>query len=90
MKKGIVILIILILSLLYYTGMLTKKETLPFSKEFFSVESPASSDRAWDFKKGTSLSIKELDQLYQLKLDKGIRNIPILSFLLIRESKQAR
>ena len=90
MKKGIVILIILILSLLYYTGMLTKKETLPFSKEFFSVESPASTDRAWDFKKGTSLSIKELDQLYQLKLDKGIRNIPILSFLLIRESKQAR
>ena len=36
------------------------------------------------------LARKELDQLYQLKLDKGIRNVPILSFLLIRESEQAR
>lgn len=90
MKKAIVILIILILSLLYYTGVLTKKETLPFSKEFFSVESPASADRVWDFKKDTSLSTTELDQLYQLKLDKGTRNVPILSFLLVRESEQAR
>jgi tetratricopeptide (TPR) repeat protein len=31
-----------------------------------------------------------LDQFYQLKLDRGIRNLPILSFLLIRESEQAR
>jgi hypothetical protein len=90
MKKTIFILIILILSLLYYTGVLTKKETLPFSKEFFSVESPISTDQVWDLKKSTSLSQKELDQLYQLKLDKGIRNVPILSFLLIRESEQAR
>ena len=45
MKKAIFILIILILSLLYYMGVLTKKETLPFSKEFFSVESPASADQ---------------------------------------------
>jgi tetratricopeptide (TPR) repeat protein len=90
MKKAIFILIILILSLLYYTGLLTKKETLPFYKEFFSVESPALTDRVWDLKKSTSLSQKELDQLYQSKLDKGIRNVPILSFLLIRESEQAR
>ena len=90
MKKAIFILILLILSLLYYTGVLTKKETLPFSKEFFSVESPVSTDRPWDLKKSTSLNQKELDQLYQLKLDKGIRNVPILSFLLIRESEQAR
>ena len=90
MKKAIFILIILILSLLYYTGVLTKKETLPFYKEFFSVESPALTDRVWDLKKSTSLSQKELDQLYQSKLDKGIRNVPILSFLLIRESEQAR
>ena len=90
MKKAIFILIILILSLLYYTGMLTKKETLPFSKEFFSVESPASTDRVWDLKKSTSLSQKELDQLYQFKLDRGIRNVPILSLLLMRESEQAR
>ena len=90
MKKAIAFLIILILSLLYYMGVLTKKETLPFSKEFFSVESTGSADRAWDFKKGTSLGRKELDQLYQSKLDKGIRNVPIFSFFLIRESEQAR
>ena len=80
MKKAIIILIILILSLLYYTGVLTRKETLPFSKEFFSVESPGSTDRIWDPKKSTSLSQKELDQLYQLKLDRGIRNVPIFYF----------
>jgi tetratricopeptide (TPR) repeat protein len=90
MKKAILILIILILSLLYYMGALTRKETLPFSKEFFSVESPASTDRAWDLKKSTSLGRQELDQLYQVKLDKGIRNVPILSSLLIRQSEQAR
>jgi len=90
MKKSIFILIILILSLVYYTGILTKKETLPFSKEFFSIESPVSADRAWDLKRSASLGPKELDRLYELKLDQGIRNIPLLSFLLIRESEQTR
>jgi len=90
MKKAIVILIILILSLLYYMGVLTKKETLPFSKEFFSVESPASADRAWNLERSASFNQKELNQLYQLKLDKGVQNVPVLSFLLIRASEQAR
>ncbi|MGZ3537513.1 MAG: tetratricopeptide repeat protein [Thermodesulfobacteriota bacterium] len=90
MKKTIFILAIIILTLLYYTGALTKKETLPFSKEFFSVESSVSGDRAWDLKRSTSLNQKELDQLYQLKLDQGTRNLPLLSFLLIRESEKAR
>jgi len=90
MKKAIVILIILILSLLYYMGVLTKKETLPFSKDFFSVESPASGDRAWNLERSASLNQKELNQLYQLKLDKGVQNVPVLSFLLIRASEQAR
>ena len=90
MRKAIVILVILILSLLYYTGVLTKKETLPFSKEFFSVESSASTDRVWGLERGTPINPKELEQLYQVKLDKGIRNVPILSFLLIRESVRAR
>ena len=90
MRKAIFILIILILSLLYYTGVLTKKETLPVSKEFFSVESSASTDRVWGLERGTPINPKELDQLYQVKLDKGIRNVPILSFLLIRESVRAR
>ena len=90
MKKAIFISIILILSLLYYMGVLTKKETLPFSKEFFSVESPASAERPWNLEKSASLNQKELDHLYQLKLDRGIRNVPTLSFLLIRASEQAR
>jgi hypothetical protein len=90
MKKPIFILVIIILALLYYTGALTTKGTLPFSKEFFSVESPVSTDRAWDLKRSSSLSSKELDQLYQLKLDQGTRNIPLLSFLLIRESEKTR
>jgi tetratricopeptide (TPR) repeat protein len=90
MKKAIFLLIVLFFFLLYYAGIFTKKETLPFSKEFFSIESPDSVDRVWDFQKSTSLGSKELDQLYQIKLDKGIRNVPILSLLLIRESKQAR
>ncbi len=90
MKKAILILILSIFSFLYYTGIFAKKETLPFSKEFFSIESPASADRVWDAQKSPKLEPKELDQLSQLKLDKGIRNIPILSFLLIRESEQSR
>jgi hypothetical protein len=90
MKKVIVILIILILSLLYYMGVFTRKETLPFSKDFFSIESPDSMDRIWNPKKSTSPTQRELDQLYQLKLDRGVRNVPIFTFLLIRESGQAR
>jgi tetratricopeptide (TPR) repeat protein len=90
MKKGIFILTILVLSLLYYMGVLSKKETLPFSKQFFSVESPASTDRTWNLERNASLSQKELNPLYQLKLDKGLRNVPVLSFLLIRASERAR
>jgi tetratricopeptide (TPR) repeat protein len=90
MKKAIFVLIILILSLLYYMGALTKKETLPFSKQFFSAEGPASADRTWHLERNASLSQKELDSLYQLKLDKGLQNIPTLSFLLIRASERAR
>ncbi len=90
MKRAIPVLTILILALLYYTGVLTKKETLPFSKEFFSVESPVSTDRVWGLERGTPINPRELDQLFQVKLDKGIRNVPILSFLLIRESGRAR
>ncbi len=102
MKKAIFILIILILSLLYYLGVLTRNDTLPFSKEFFSAETRASEERALDLKarrsvkaestdrRTTPFSPKELEQLYQLKLDRGIRNVPILSFLLIREARQDR
>jgi tetratricopeptide (TPR) repeat protein len=90
MKKAIFILILLILSLLYHMGALTKRDTLPFSKDFFSGESPASADRAWHVEKSSSMSQKELDPLYQLKLDKGFENVPVLSLMLIRASEKAR
>ena len=100
MKKAILILVVSILILLYYVGLLAKKETLPFSKEFFSVETAPSDDRLLDLKgiwsqkpqgsgkKGPTK--KELEQLYQLQLDKGIRNVPVLSQLISREARRAR
>ena len=102
MKKAIFILIVLIFSLLYYLGFLTKKETFPFSKEFFSIETSASEQPGLDLKGRWSsktkegnknplpLSLTELDQLYQLKLDRGVRNVPLLSYFLIRQARQSR
>ena len=101
MKKGIALLVVLVFSLLYYMGFLTKRETLPLSKEFFSIETASSGEWIADFKermlktknregKPSSISEKDLDLLYQLKLDRGIRNLPLLSHLLIREAEQVR
>lgn len=102
MKKAIVILIILIFSLLYYSGAFTKRDSLPFSKEFFSVESPSSSVQLFDPKRiwpskpenpdpgAFPLNTKELDQLYQRQLDKGIRNCPVLSLFLVRQAEKSR
>lgn len=81
-------MIVTLFTLFYYAGILSRKETLPFSKEFFTVET-SPTDRIWSFKKTSPINPKELDQLYQVKLDKGIRNIPLLSLLLTRESTQA-
>jgi tetratricopeptide (TPR) repeat protein len=100
MKKTFFIFIVLVLSLLYYSGVLTKRETLPLSKEFFSVETPDAVGRPLDLKqvwdptsqggaRNSPKSTKDLDHLYQLQLDKGIRNYPLLSFMLMREAKQA-
>src|SRR3972149_9645309 len=95
MKKALLILIILIFSVLYYTGLFTQKETLPFSKEFFSTESSPSGDQPFSLKaiarerKGVASNPKEVDQLYEWKLDRGMRNVPTLSLMLIRESQQA-
>jgi tetratricopeptide (TPR) repeat protein len=89
MKKAIIILIILLFSFLYYSGFLTQKKTLPFSKEFFSIETPSTTERVWELKKNLPIN-NQVEQLYQMKLDKGIRNIPMLSYLLIRETEQAR
>jgi tetratricopeptide (TPR) repeat protein len=102
MRKSLFILAILVFAVLYYMGVMTEKETLPFSREFFTVETPSTVDLPLDVKalwplkgkaggqKISSLTNKELDQLYQLKLDRGIRNLPMLSFFLIRQAEQAR
>jgi len=90
MKKAIFILVVLIFSFLYATGLLTRGETLPFSRDIFSIESLSPKDRVWDLKKINPIDPKELEQLYQLKLEKGIRNLPALSSLLIREADQAK
>ncbi|OGP78583.1 MAG: hypothetical protein A2V86_01585 [Deltaproteobacteria bacterium RBG_16_49_23] len=101
MKKTILLFLILLLSLLYYLGVLARKETLPLSKEFFSTESSSSVEPSLDLKRmgvvkskiaeGKPLSFdkKELDQIYQMKLDRGIRNLSTFSFILIREAKKA-
>ena len=88
MKKAIIILIILFFSFIYYSGFLTQRKTLPFSKDFFSIESPSETERVWELKKDLPIN-SQVEQLYQLKLDKGIRNLPILSYLLIRETERA-
>ncbi len=102
MKKTLLLLFLIVITLLYYLGFLTKRETLPLSKEFFSAESSASGEQALNLKavgliqskmkekKPLSLDQKELEQLYQLKLDRGIRNVSTLSLLLTRQAKQAR
>ncbi len=90
MKRTILILVICVFSFLYYMGFLTQKETLPFSEDFFSIEGPSATERLWELKKISVGNKAELDQLYQLKLDKGIRNLPVLSYFLIREAEQAR
>jgi tetratricopeptide (TPR) repeat protein len=100
LKKAIFILIVILLPLLYYGGFL-RRETLPFSRQFFTAETlPSAGWVLSDLKEGilkTSIDGKPLqtdkkglEQLYQLKLDRGIRNLSILSFSLIREAEQAR
>ncbi len=102
MKKTLFILIVLILSLLYYMGLLTKHETFPFSKEFFAVETSPSNDQLIDLKgrgapkaksepaTASFPTPKELNQLHQLKLDQGIRNIPLISLYAMRQARESR
>jgi len=101
MKKAIALLIVLVFSLFYYMGFLSKRETLPLSKEFFSIETSSPGEGLEDFKerlskaksgagKSSPISTKDLDLLYQLKLDRGIKNLPVLSQFLIREAERTR
>ena len=101
-KKTFLLFLILLVSLLYYLGFLTQKETLPLSKEFFSTESSPAAEQTLDLKgvgvvkskiaekKPPTFDKKDLDQLYQMKLDRGIRNLSTLSLFLIREAQKAR
>ena len=82
MKKAIFILVVIGSSLFYYAGALTQKE-FPFLKESFSAPT-----RGW--KMMSPVSKEEIDQFYQLKLDQGLRNVPVLSLALIREAERAR
>ena len=100
--KAVIILSVSVFCLLYYLGVLTQSKTLPVSKEFFSVEISPSVDGVLPFPAGgpfkgrpldpetLASSTKELDQMFQWKADQGVRNIPILSSLLIRMSEQSR
>ena len=89
MKKAILILVLAAFAVVYYLGFLTQKDTLPFAKEFFSAETPPS-ERIWGGK-GTPLLEKDgLNQLYQLKLENAIRNLPMVSFFLMREAERVR
>ena len=83
-------------------GLLVQRPTLPFSKDFFSVETPSSDDRPLDLKavwpvRGKNsegneslLTTQELDKIYELQLDRGIRNYPVLSSVVVREAQRAR
>jgi len=102
MKKPIIILLLLLFSVLYFMGLLTQRPPLPFSKDFFSVATPPSDGRPLDLKaiwpgrgkmgEGDEplLSTQELDKIYGLQLDRGIRNYPVLSSVLVREAERAR
>ena len=102
MKKPIIILFLLVFSILYFMGLLVQRPTLPFSKDFFSVETPPSDDGPLDLKavwpvrgknaegNGSLLTTRELDKIYELQLDRGIRNYPVLSSVVVREAERAR
>ncbi len=83
LKKAIFILVVTGFAVLFYASALTQKD-LPSSSEVFSPPP------TWDWKKAFPASPEELDRLYQMKLDRGFRNVPILSFALIREADRAR
>lgn len=92
--------LIILLALLYYLGFLSGKETLPLSKEFFITEGSSSVEKALDLKSigpvrskaaernPPSFDRRDLDRLYQLKLDRGIQNLSAFSLLLIREGRR--
>jgi tetratricopeptide (TPR) repeat protein len=89
MRKALFILLVLVFASLYYLGLLSQRETLPFSKEFFATESFSPTERVWELEKTLPLSNETVDRLYQLKLDRGMRNLPIFSYLLMRHAKEA-
>ena len=90
MKKALFILIVLLISLLYYAGVLTRKESLPASKQASPEAISVLTNRPWDLRRAGPPSQEDLDQLYGACLDKGIKNAPIISSYLIREAERLR
>ena len=102
MQKAVLLLIITLVALFLYGGVLTRNGTIPLSKEFFSTETAPSAERPLDLQNLTVFrtlaerqdlsdqTLKELEKLHQLQLDKGIRNLPVVSHLLVTEARRAR
>ena len=69
MKKAIFILIILILSLLYYTGDASRRRK-PFLslKNSFRLKALLSTDRVWDLKKSTSPEPKRVGSTLPIEI----------------------
>ena len=102
MQKAVLLLIVTLFALFLYGGVLTRNGTIPLSKEFFSTETAPSAERPLDLQNLTVFrtlaerqdlsdqTLKELEKLHQLQLDKGIRNLPVVSHLLVTEARRAR
>ncbi|MCX8116316.1 MAG: tetratricopeptide repeat protein [Desulfobacterota bacterium] len=102
MKRILLLLFILLATLFYALGPFFKEETIPLSRAFFAAESSTSAEPILNLKemgwgpsktgasKGGSLGKRELDQVYQWKLDRGVRNLTTFSLYLTRLAGQER
>ncbi len=102
MKKILLFLLIILGTLLYSLGLFFREDTLPLSKEFFAPEHSTKAEPTLNLKvlgwapsktgesKGSSPGKKELEQIYQTKLDRGIRNLSTFSLYLTRLARQER
>jgi tetratricopeptide (TPR) repeat protein len=89
LKKPLLVLFVLVVSLLCYAGVLEKHDAPSSSATFSRQEFVPTVHRSWKFKDASSPSAKELEELLQSHLDQGIRNAPLLSLVLLRVAEQA-
>jgi len=99
---AVFLLVVIVFALVIYGGVLTYEVTFPLSREFFSTETSPTDERPLDVKQGmiaksqgddqplSAQAAKELDRIYQQQLDKGIRNLPVLSAALLQGARKAR